>query len=192
MSRDEIGPEGVGTARGDVPAQLAGPVALAAELRAPRPEPPRGEVERVLVGEADGAVDLMRDAGADAGRLAGADLGHGHVERGIAGVRGRERALGGDARRRGVAGEHGQLMLDGLEASDGPPELPPLRRVAHRLLHQALERAGHLRRADERAMEHDRLDAGARGRGRGGEHGRVVERQRVARLESEVAVGAHA
>src|SRR6266566_1757934 len=61
-ARGEIAPERVGAARGDGAAQLARPPALAAELRAPGPEPPRREMQRVLVGEADGAVGLLRHA----------------------------------------------------------------------------------------------------------------------------------
>src|SRR6185436_18247390 len=73
-ARGEVGPERAGAARGDVAAQLGGPVRLAAELRAPRPEPPGGEVQGVLVGEADGAVGLVSEAGRDPGGLAGPDL----------------------------------------------------------------------------------------------------------------------
>src|SRR6266545_6660686 len=92
-----VRPEGVGAARRDLAAEGGGPISLGAELGPPGPEPPRDEVQRVLVREADGAVALVRDTRAEARRLTGADLGDGDVERGIARVHGREAALGGHA-----------------------------------------------------------------------------------------------
>src|SRR6058998_846470 len=65
----QLGPERVGAALADGAAELDGPVALAAELGAPRPEPPRRELQRVLVRESDRAVRLMRDRRADPRRL---------------------------------------------------------------------------------------------------------------------------
>src|SRR5688572_8481601 len=119
----EVGPEGVGAAGGHGGAELARPRAFAAELGAPRPEPARGEVERVLVGEADGAVRLVRDAGADAGRLAHADLRHRDLESCVITIGGAECGLGGDAGGGHVTGEHGEILLDHLEAADGSTEL---------------------------------------------------------------------
>src|ERR671919_1353496 len=70
----EIAPERVAAARGHAAAELDGPRALAAELGAPRPEPARREVQRVLVGEADGAVRLVDETRAHARSLAHPDL----------------------------------------------------------------------------------------------------------------------
>src|SRR5436190_20072761 len=82
-SRGEIGPERVGAARGDAAPQLDGPAALAAELRAPRPQPAGREVERVLVREADRAVDLVDEAGRDPRGFAHAHLRDGDLEAGV-------------------------------------------------------------------------------------------------------------
>src|SRR5262245_49782725 len=88
----QVRPERVGAALGDSATELDRPVALATELGAPRPEAPRDELQDVLVGEADGAMRLMRDRRAHAGRLADPYLGGGDLERGIAAVGGAERA----------------------------------------------------------------------------------------------------
>src|SRR5205809_5164873 len=76
----EIGPERVGTARGDAATQLHRPATLAAELGAPRPEPARREVERVLVREADRAMHLVHEAGRNARGFADPHLGDGDLE----------------------------------------------------------------------------------------------------------------
>src|SRR5205814_7802275 len=60
-ARGEVRPERLGAPLGHRPAQHCRPLALAPELGAPRPEPARDELELVLVGEADRAVDLVRD-----------------------------------------------------------------------------------------------------------------------------------
>src|SRR5712692_2287667 len=73
----QVRPERLRAPRGDLSSQLERPVALPSELRAPGPEAPRDEVERVLVGEADGPVTLMGDARAEARGLADANLGYG-------------------------------------------------------------------------------------------------------------------
>ena len=84
-------PERVGAPLGDGAPELGRPVAFAAELGAPRPEPARHELQGVLVREADRAVHLMGDLGADARRLADPHLGDGDLERGIAAVGGPKR-----------------------------------------------------------------------------------------------------
>src|SRR5687767_4750857 len=140
-ARGQLTPEAVGAGGGDATPQLDGPAALAAELGAPGPQPPGRKVQRVLVGEADGAVRLVRDAGPDAGRLARPDLGGGDLEVRLAAVGGAERLLGGDARGRHVAGQDGEVVLDRLEVADGPAELLALGGVADRLLEQRLQRA---------------------------------------------------
>src|SRR5262249_54218779 len=65
-ARRQVRPQRVGAALGDRASELDRPVALAAELGAPRPEASRHELQRVLVREADGAVGLMGDRRAHA------------------------------------------------------------------------------------------------------------------------------
>src|SRR5918996_1876619 len=153
----EIAPERVAAARGHAAAELDRPRALAAELRAPRPEPARGEVQRVLVGEPDRAVRLVREPRALAGRLAHADLGDRGLEARVASVRRAKRELRRDAGRGDVAGHHGEIVLDGLEARDRTPELLALGGVADGLVEARLEGAGHLRRALHRAGDAERV-----------------------------------
>src|SRR5581483_10176051 len=137
--------------------------ALRAEFGPPGPEPPGDEVQRVLVGEADRPVRLVRDPRAEARGLAGADLRHRDLERGIAALPGAihhvEGLLRGHAGGGGVAGEQGQVLLDGLERGERPAELPALGHVLHGLGEQELEAARHLGRAHQRAAHPHRPDA---------------------------------
>src|SRR5713226_3543226 len=77
-------PEAVGAARCGEAAQFDRPVALDAELVAPRPQAPRQMMQAVLVGEADGAVHLVGDLRHLAGGLAAARFGDGDGEDEIA------------------------------------------------------------------------------------------------------------
>src|SRR2546430_6133444 len=97
-SRGQMRPQRVGAALGDRAPELGGPVALAAEFGAPRPETPRRELQRVLVREANRAVHLVSDLGADARGLADPHLGDGDLERGVAAVGSAERVRGRRAR----------------------------------------------------------------------------------------------
>src|ERR1700730_14453959 len=83
LSRRQVGPERFGAPRGNLAPQLERPVALPSELRAPGPETPRDEVERVLVREADGAVRLVGDACPEPRRFHDADLGDRELEGGL-------------------------------------------------------------------------------------------------------------
>src|SRR5438132_13391878 len=139
-ARSEIAPERVGATGGHGAPELTGPRVFAAELRAPRPETARGEVQRVLVGEADGAVRLVRDAGADAGRLAHAHLGHGDLEARVVALGGAEGRLRGDAGGGDVAREDREVLLDRLEVADGLAELLALGGVAPGLRQARLQR----------------------------------------------------
>src|SRR5581483_10415965 len=114
----QVVPEVVGAARRDALAELDRPRALAAELRAPGPEPPRGEVQRVLVREADRAVHLVHEAGAHACGFADADLRRRDLEAWIAGLGGLEGELRRDAGGRDVAGHHREVVLQRLEVAD--------------------------------------------------------------------------
>src|SRR5229473_6446395 len=68
-------PQRVGAVFGDHMAELGGPMRLVAELLAPRPEPARRMVQRMLVGKAHRAVHLMGDRRPGPGRLADPQLG---------------------------------------------------------------------------------------------------------------------
>src|SRR5207253_11238940 len=163
-SRGQMRPQRVGAALGDRTPELGGPVALAAEFGAPRPETPRRELQRVLVREANRAVHLVSDLGADARGLADPYLGDGDLERGVAAVGSAERVRGRRARGGGVAGEHRQVLLDHLERADWLAELATLGRVLRGLAQEIVEAAGHLRRAHERAIEPDRARRNATAR----------------------------
>src|SRR5207245_3905841 len=130
QSRRDGWPERVGSPAGDLPPERGGPPALTAELGAPGPEPPRDELEVVLVGEAERAVHLMRDRRADPRRLARPHLGDADLEGGITPVGRSERMGRRDVRRRGVAGKDREVLLDGLVRADRLAELPALGRVA--------------------------------------------------------------
>src|SRR5207249_145973 len=72
-------PQRIGAARGHHVAELDPPMRLVAEFLAPRPQPARRVVQRVLVGKAHRAVHLMRDCRAGPGRLADPQLGDRHL-----------------------------------------------------------------------------------------------------------------
>jgi hypothetical protein len=145
-------------------------------------------VQAVLVGEADGPVRLVRDAGGHARRLAHADLGGGDLEGRIAALGGAARAGRGHARRGGVAGEDRELVLDGLEGADGAAELPALRGVADGLGQDGLQRARHLGGTGQRAVDPHGVGREAGRGGRSGLHGSALEGEGVARLERQVAI----
>src|SRR5438105_9472375 len=187
-SRRQGGPERVGSPAGDIAAERGRPPALAAELRAPGPEPPRDELEVMLVGEAEGAVDLMRDRRGDSRRLARPRLGDADLEGGVAPVGRTERVGGRDIRRRGVTGEDREVLLDGLVRPDRLAELPALGRVARGRLQNSVDSTRDLRGPRERAVLPHRVgrDASTRGSRR---DGRPIEEERVARLAGEVSIG---
>ena len=141
-------------------------------------------MQRVLVGEADGAVRLVRDAGADAGRLADAHLGHGDLEARVVALGGAEGRLRGDAGGGDVAREHREALLDRLKVADGLAELLALGGIPHGLRQARIERTGHLGRARHRSIQIDGVRRNVRRPKR--DHARIPEDQRVARLEGEV------
>src|SRR5216684_1311880 len=69
------GPELVGAPFRDHPPEARGPHRLVAELLAPRPQPARRMVQRVLVRKPHRAVHLVGDRSPGAGRFAAAHLG---------------------------------------------------------------------------------------------------------------------
>src|SRR5690606_3212895 len=118
----------VGALRNRFAAELFRPVASGAEFRAPRPEPPRREMEPVFIGEADRAMNLMRDRGRDARRIVHADFCRRDLEGGIraALVHLRASMIRDDAAGRRLRREYGELLLDRLELADGLAELRAL------------------------------------------------------------------
>src|SRR5438552_3849076 len=73
---------------------------------------------------------LSRNGGPDPRRLARPHLGDADLEGGITPVGRPERVGRRDVRRRGVAGEDREVLLDGLVRADRLAELPALGRVA--------------------------------------------------------------
>src|SRR5690606_147298 len=106
------------TTGADQLADALAPEAGRAELAAPGPQAPRQQVQRIFLGETDGAVYRMGNAGSAAGRLSGADLGGGDGEGGQGRVRLDKSRLRGDASGGRLLGEHRELLLDGLEGAD--------------------------------------------------------------------------
>jgi len=98
----------------------------------------------VFLGEADGAVHLMRDRHGDAGGLASAHLGRRDRDD-IETVERRAGDIGRAAGRRGLPGQHGQLLLDRLLLADRLAELHALVGIADGDLHDACQRTRHLR-----------------------------------------------
>ena len=106
-------------------------------------------VQAVFVGEAHRAVNLMRDFRADAGRFPHAGFGGRNLVREPRRAASGHRAVAGAARRRDLSGEHGQVVLHGLELGDGAAELLALGGVGDGLVENAFECAGHQRHAGE-------------------------------------------
>src|SRR5690242_9681892 len=116
-------PELVGAARRHTAAELGGPMALVAEIVAPREHAQGEAVQDVLLREPDGAMDLVRDGGALLRRLGGAYLCGGGFQKNRlvemlgAGDRVSRRA-GGRHGGRDLAGKPGEVVLHGLEFRD--------------------------------------------------------------------------
>ena len=130
--------------------------------------------------DAHRAVQLVRDACAQAGGLAGAHFGRGHRGRGPGAIAGLRRRLHRHARGGGLFGQLRQLVLHGLELADGTAELHSLAGVGQR---QAPARGGRRRRSARarsraaRASTSAWLQSELRGRPRrAGSSGRSVQR----------------
>src|SRR6185312_548820 len=136
-SRGQEGPQLVGAGAGDHVADADGPIGFVAEFLAPRPQPARRMVERVLVGEAHRAVHLVGDRGAGAGGLADAELGDrafgdGPLGGDAVGGDGLGGGVGGGPRGGDLAGELRQIVLHRLKLGDRPAELNAVERELHR------------------------------------------------------------
>ena len=100
----------------------------------------------------------MSNRGTGAGRLAAAHLGDGDLAN--RNFRTRTRlccGVGGGARRRDLAGERRQIVLNRLEFGDRPPELRAVERVLDRLFENFFERPGHLLQADRGAEADEQI-----------------------------------
>ena len=165
-------------------------MALVAELVAPRPQAPGQTVQAVLVGEADGAVHLMRDLGDLAGGFAGAILAAAtaSARRGTGRGDGDGGALDGDRRGRRLFGEQRQLLLDRLELGDRAAELDAVVGIAGRQGERGFHRARHLRRAKQRAEALHQAHVDRIGQRRRAA-ARLDRAEMVARLAGEVLAG---
>src|SRR5215472_18693522 len=174
-------PELVGAAFRDHAAETRGPHRFVAELLAPRPQPARRMMQRMLVGKAHRTMHLVRDRGAGAGRLAAAHFGYRDLaHRDLRQRAGLGRGIGGGARRRHLSRKGGKVMLDRLELRDRAAELHAIERILDRLFEDFLESAGHLLQPDRRPeTDENVLIYRSRPHGLGND---PVERDIVARL----------
>jgi len=88
-------------------------------------------VKLMLVGKAHGAVHLVRNLSALAGRFPGPGLGDGPGRRFPGGTQGLKPRVGGPERGRDLPREHRQLLLHRLELGDFPAELLPLKGIGN-------------------------------------------------------------
>src|SRR5215208_4185029 len=140
-------PKVLGAAPADNAPEALSPLALRAELVPPGPEPPGAFVQRVPLGEADSAVNLVGDRRRLSRRLACPDLGRGHLKSRVAELGRRYGGIRGGARRGDFAGERRELLLYRLEAAYRAPELVAFAGAAYREFKDAIKGAGHEDRA---------------------------------------------
>ncbi len=115
-------------------------------------------MQRVLAGEAHGAVDLVGDRGGERRRFADPRLGAGDLERGVAGLGGGDGGIGGGAGGGGIGGEGRDLLLHRLELADGAAELHALAGIAHGEVEHLLQRARHRRDPRQRPAAPQRIE----------------------------------
>src|SRR5215208_5273861 len=116
-------PKVLGAAPADNAPEALSPLALRAELVPPGPEPPGAFVQRVPLGEAGSAVNLVGNCRRRSGGICGC------------------------ARRGDFAGKRRELLLYRLEAAYRAPELVAFAGMAYRELKDAIKGAGHEDRA---------------------------------------------
>src|SRR5659263_430688 len=115
-------------------------------------------MQRMLIRNSDGAVDLMGKGGDDPSRLSGPDLGHGDIEADIpAAVDGVARGPHGGFGGCYLACKDGKGMLDRLELSDGAPKLDPLVGVSERLPEHRFGGSDHRHRTAKGSKRRRRL-----------------------------------
>src|SRR5690606_32283499 len=155
LSRGHARPERIGALGDGFSAEFRCPVGAGPELRTPGPEPARCEMKTMFISETDRAMHLMRDRGRDARRIVHADLCRRDFEGCVAAALYNLRAgmIRDDATGRRLRRQHRKLLLDRLELADGLTKLRAFVRVSHRLRREIAERARHLARADQRAIE---------------------------------------
>ena len=132
---------------------------LVAELLAPRPQPARRMVQRMLVGKAHRAMHLMGDRRAGAGGLADPHLGDRHLGGGefappvqaIASAAASAAAPAAATSPASVA----RLCCTAWNLAIGRPNCDPVERPLHRLIEDLFERARHLLRPRRGAELHE-------------------------------------
>ena len=146
-------PRGRGPGAGERMTEPRGPSSFVVEVVAPRMGRRRQAVEVMLVGDPDGPVNLVGDRTSPTDRRRDHNSG-GRYSR-FASIRSEDtdrllehRRTGGD-----LSGEDGDLLLHGLEASDGTTELDAFVGMPDGRLQHSLERADGLCRATERAAQ---------------------------------------
>ncbi len=161
-ARRDQRPQLVGTARSDQFAELDRPVALAAEIIAPCQCAQRVAMQDVLLREADGPKNLMRDGGALFGGLGATDLCSGGLEeervvkRCPAGE-GVSRGTGSGEGCRGLACELRQIVLHRLEFRDLLLERHALAGIVHADAEHGFQCTGNLLAAHECAHQQQRV-----------------------------------
>src|SRR5690606_7073651 len=151
-SSDQRRPQGDPAGIDGPVAQALGPPVFALPLVTPLPQAAGEEMQHVLVGHPHRAEYLMRDGGAGHGGLARPDFRHRGAEFLLAAVDAGTSEAPGVLGGRGVFGQAGDLVLDGLELADRPAELNPGVAVFHAKREQAVEATGHLGCAQDRHL----------------------------------------
>ncbi|MNM97871.1 hypothetical protein D3C81_1103870 [compost metagenome] len=158
-------------------------------------------MQRVLVGEADGPVNLMSNRRRQGGGLAGADFGHGHIERQTAAVVGfglqhfagaAQGNLGRHARGADGSGHLRQLLLDRLEFADGLAELGAFIGITDGLVQARLQRTDQRTGTDQRTEHPDRLLHVSQLKVANGVDGSMGEVQGVALFAGKITTGLQA
>ncbi|MNS90039.1 hypothetical protein D3C72_1240730 [compost metagenome] len=154
-------PEPVAATLADLCAQALAPEAGRAKFAAPCPQPSAEQVKRVFLGEANGAVYRMGDAGADTRGVGGTDFryGDGQCREPVVGLA--KGCFSGNAGSGRLFGQYRQLLLDRLERPDGLAELLALSCIVGGHVQQRMQRPGGLRRAEHRAAKFQDIDTEA-------------------------------
>ncbi len=167
-------------------ADTLAPQAGRTKLATPGPQATRQQVQRILLGKADGAVHRMGDTGADAGCLGGTDLCNSNTEGGQVSVRFDEGSLRSDTSGRRLLGEYRELLLDSLEGADRAAKLVALAGVVRGHVQQRSQGPGDLCGTQQRPPQQKNITRHPRRQGCTGEHRSRAEAQAIAWLSSHV------
>ena len=128
------------------------PIRFVTELIAPRPGSARPVVQLVLMREAHGAMDLMRNLRPPSRGFTGASLGDGHLGKRTFSLQRFECPVGCPDRDCRFSGKYSELLLHSLKLRDRAAELISLERVARPELQHGTERSGDHEGARERKV----------------------------------------